>query len=148
MKKLIVLLAAILAFGSVQAQKNSGEKKVEVVTSDKTGWHKIGEMTASFKKERDEMIVIGADRFAAIKIKATGADINITDLEVHYENGTKQDILVRQEIKNGTESRVIDLKGGERKLKKIVFVYKTIPNSANEKAELEVWGMKTNGGKK
>ena len=147
MKKIIILLAAVFAFGTAQAQ-TKGEKKVEVVTSDKTGWHKIGEMTASFKKERDVMIVVGADRFAAIKIKATGADINITDLEVHYENGTKQDIIVRHTIKNGTESRVIDLDGGERKLKKIVFLYKTVANDASEKAELEVWGLKTNGGKK
>jgi hypothetical protein len=152
MKKLIILLFAVASCGMLQAQKDNtkgkGEKKVEVVTSDKTGWHKIGKMTASFKKEREVMVVSGADRFASIKIKAMDADIEITDLEVYYENDTKQDIEVRETIKAGTESRVIDLNGGERKLKKITFVYKTVPNSSNEKAELVVWGLKTNADKK
>ena len=44
----------------------------------------------------------------------------------------------------GNESRVIDLNGGERSLKKIVFVYKTLPNQKAEKAEVAVWGLKTN----
>lgn len=148
MKKVFILLTAVLLVGSLQAQKNKGEKKVEIITSDKPGWQKIGQMTASFKKERDVMVIVGEDRFAALKIKATEADINITDMEVHYENGTSQEIKVRQEIKKGTESRLIDLNGGERKLKKITFVYKTIANGGNEKAELEVWGLKTNAGKK
>jgi len=42
------------------------------------------------------------------------------------------------------ESRVIDLNGGERNLKKIVFVYKTLPNRKDEKAHVEIWGLKTN----
>jgi len=39
---------------------------------------------------------------------------------------------------------VIDLKGVEKDLKKIVFVYKTIPNQTADKATIEVWGLKTN----
>jgi hypothetical protein len=44
----------------------------------------------------------------------------------------------------GNESRVINLNGGERSLKKIVFVYKTLPNQNKEKAEVAVWGLKIN----
>lgn len=163
MKKLIILLLAVASFTTLQAQNNGndkekgkgkensngkGEKKVKVITNDKTGWQKIGKMTASFKKERDVMIVALADRFASIKIKAMDADIEITDLEVHYEKGDKQDIQVRELIKAGTESRVIDLDGGERSIKKITFVYKTVANANKEKAELVVWGLKTNTDKK
>jgi hypothetical protein len=150
MKKIIIALFALVAsYGSLSAQTNGtvnsrGEKEVDVVASDATGWHKIGEMTASFSKERDVMTVIGADRFAAIKIKAVDADINISDLEVYYENGTTEKLNVRSEIKKGGESRVIDLKGKERSIKKITFVYKTLPNSTATKAALVVWGLKTN----
>ncbi len=149
MKKIMIALVAIVAsLGSLSAQTNNtvqkrGEKEVDVVTSDKTGWQKIGEMTASFSKERDVMVVAGADRFASIKIKVTDADINITDIEVYYENGTQQKLNVRSQIKKGGESRVIDLNGSERSIKKIAFVYKTMGGSATN-ARLEVWGMKTN----
>ncbi len=147
MKNLLILLTIIASYGTVAAQKKGkGEKKVVAVTSDKKGWHKIGEMTASFAKERDVMVVVGADKFAAIQIKVTNADINISDIEVFYENGSQEDIKVRSEIKNGGESRVIDLTGGERNLKKITFVYKTVGGSA-DKAQLEVWGLKTNSKK-
>ncbi|MBA3682621.1 MAG: DUF2541 family protein [Bacteroidetes bacterium] len=148
MKKLIIILMAITAgYSNMSAQKKGkGEKEVNVITSDKTGWHKIGEMVASFSKERDVMTVVGADKFAAIKIKVTDADIHISDIEVYYENGTQEDINVKSNIKNGGESRVIDLKGGERSIKRIAFVYKTAGGST-EKAHLEVWGLKTNAKK-
>ena len=148
MKNLIIILIAVTAsYGSICAQKKGkGEKEVNVITSDKKGWHKIGEMVASFAKERDVMFVTGADKFAALKIKVTDADIKISDIEVYYENGTQEDINVRTDIKNGGKSRVINLKGGERQIKKIAFVYKTAGGSS-EKAHLEVWGLKTNSKK-
>jgi hypothetical protein len=115
-----------------------------VMLSDKSGWHKIGERNVDFVKDRDEILVLVADRFAALKFKVTEASINLLDLEVYYESGDKQDIHLNNPVMSGTESRVVDLNGGERSLKKIVFVYKTLPNQSKEKAHVEVWGLKTN----
>ncbi len=137
-----ILIASIAAIGSVKAQVPA------VITSDKTGWHKISETTVDFKNERDEVTIMGADRFAAIQFKVEDAPINLISLEVFYESGDKQDIVVRTPIKAHGESRIIDLKGGERNLKKIAFVYKTIPNSKDQKAHVEIWGLKTNTNEK
>lgn len=152
MKKLIILVLAAASFSTVQAQhdkktEKKGEKKLEVITSNKTGWHQIGKMTASFKKERDVMVVTGNDRFQAIKIKALDADIHLSSLEVKYENDSKQEIAVNEEMKKGVESREIALTGSQYKIKNITMVYKTPANSKNEKADLEVWGLKTHTGK-
>jgi hypothetical protein len=125
---------------------NTGKSVVpspSVMISDKAGWHKIGERHVDFVKDRDELLVMGADRFSAIKFKVTEASIELIDLEVYYESGDKQDIQVRSPLKAGMESRVIDLNGGERSLKRIVFVYKTLPNQKDEKANVEIWGLKT-----
>ncbi|HYV94281.1 MAG TPA: hypothetical protein VE978_21080 [Chitinophagales bacterium] len=138
MKKLIIIVLAIVVSYTSVAQEPA------VISSDKTGWHKIGETTVDFKKDRDEVVVMGSDRFAALRFKLTDASIDLQDLEVYYESGDKQVIQVRTPIAKGTESRVIDLNGGERSLKKIVFVYKTIPNQRDEKAHVEIWGLKTN----
>lgn len=119
------------------------------MVSDAEGWHKIGEKTVDFKTERDEISVIGYDRFSTIKFKVTETAIDRVSLEIAYESGDKYDVNINQEIKTPGESLTFDLKGGsERSIKKIIFVYKTLPNSKDEKAHLEIWGLKTNAVKK
>lgn len=144
MKKLmmITMLALGAGYAEVQAQQPA------VVVSDKTGWHKIGETKVDFTKDKDEVVVMGSDRFATIKFKVTDAPIEITDIEIYYESGDNQKVTLGTSIKSPGESRTIDLNGGERALKKIVFMYKTIPNYKDKKAHVEIWGNKTNADKK
>jgi hypothetical protein len=145
MKKTIYLmLLAITVFcGSIIAQKPA------VVASDKTGWHKIGETTVDFNNDHDEVAVLMADRFSAIKFKVTDAPIDLLDLDVYFEEGDMQNVKVGYAIKTaGESSGAIQLKGGsERNLKKIVFRYKTVANSKDKKAHVEIWGLKTNADK-
>ncbi|MEO5572398.1 MAG: hypothetical protein ABIT08_10120 [Bacteroidia bacterium] len=140
-KILIALLLVAGSYNTIFAQQPA------VMLSDKKGWHKIGETSVDFTKEKDELIVLGADRFASIRFEVTEAAIDLQDLEIYYENGKKQDVSVRTPIMMGNESRVIDLNGGESALKKIVFVYKTYPNRKDTKAHVLVWGLKTNADK-
>ena len=116
----------------------------KVVTSDKTGWHEIGETTVDFKKEREEVIILGANRFAAIKFKVEDEPIDLVSAEIIYDSGDSQKITTIFHIKAPGESRNIDLNGGERNVKKIIFVYKTMPNDAGKKAHVAIWGLKTN----
>lgn len=118
--------------------------ETSVMVSDKKGWHKIGERTVDFIKDTDEIIVTGADRFASLKFKAIDASIQLISIEVYYDAGDKQTISLNALLSAGTDSKVIDLKGVEKDLKKVVFVYKTIPNQTADKATIEVWGLKTN----
>lgn len=140
MKKTIKI-ALLTIIGSISL---SHAQSPAVISSDKTGWHKIGETTVNFKRDRDEIKIIGADRFSAIQFKVEDAPIDLISLEVYYESGDKQDIAVNSPIPARGQSRVIDLNGRERRLDKIVFVYKTLPNRKDEKAEVEIWGLKTN----
>jgi hypothetical protein len=142
MKKLAVILLSIAAMcGKTFAQQPA------VVVSDKTGWHKIGETTVNFEKDKDEVVVMLADKFAKVKFKVTDAPIDLVSCEVYYESGDKQDIMINAPLKAMGETKVIDLNGGERNLKKIVFVYKTEPNHKDKKAHVEIWGKKTNADK-
>ncbi len=148
-----MLFALTVSIGTATAQKGVKEKENtskthELIISDKAGWHKIGDVKADFKKEREEIIVMGADRFSSIRLKVTEAPIDLLSLEIYYESGDKQDVKINMPVNAPGESRTIDLNGGERDLKKIVMVYKTLPNHKDEKSEVEVWGMKTNTDKK
>ena|SRR5437868_14953259 len=138
MKKLILtfLLVAECCIGMFA-------QKPEVITSDKAGWHKIAENTVDFKSETDEILVLGADRFGFIKIKVDDAPINLISFDIYFESGDKQNVTIGKEIKAPGETRVVQLNGGERSIKKIVFTYKTVPNYQDKKAHVELWGLKT-----
>jgi len=138
MKKSVVILLLVMFVAIAGAFAQSPG----VVTSAKPGWHKIGEVKASFKMENESIVVLGKDAFKSIKLKVTDAPINIENVQVFYESGDPEDVSVRSELKAGAETRVIDLKGGTREIKKVVFTYKTMPNSKDEKAHVELYGLK------
>ena len=157
MKKVLIILFAIAAsYGITSAQKPG------VVVSDAKGWHKIGTVTADFQRETDEISVFLADRFAAIRFKVEGASVNLSSLKIFYEDGTVEDVtgIFPFSIQAPGESKVIDLKGTERELKKIQFTYASVegtgvkrdnpstPDNVNrgrdKKAKVELWGLKTN----
>lgn len=145
MKNLFILAMLVLGTGAATQLK---AQQPAVVISDKTGWHKIGETKVDFTKDHDEVAVMGADKFASMKFKVTDAPIDIISAEIFYESGDNQKVNLGYAIKSPGESKVIDLNGGERAIKKIVFNYKTIPNYKDKKAHVEIWGNKTNTDKK
>jgi hypothetical protein len=141
-KALMIIFLAVAGIGNtILAQQP------KVVVSDKTGWHKIGETTVKFEKEKDEVVIMGADKFASLKFKVTDASIDLISAEVHYDNGTSEKIDIHMPLKMAGETKVFNIKGGEHDLKKVVLVYKTVPNSKDEKAHVEIWGLKTNADK-
>lgn len=139
MKKLVLML--LLAASAVQAQTP------KVVVSDTDGWHKIGETTVSFDKESDKINIVGANRFAAIKIKVTEAPIRLESFDIYFDNDQKKSVKIGKEIKNEGETSVVDL-GGERVIKSVDFFYHTIGQGKDKKAHVEIWGLKTNPDKK
>jgi len=140
--RMILLLLLVASYGIVGAQQTA------VILNDESGWQKIGETTVNFKKDTDEIKVVVSNRFAAIKFKVYDAPISLVSLSVEYESGDHQHINVNTVVKAPGESRTINLNGGERSIKKIVFVYKTLPNRKDVKAHVEILGLKTNTDKK
>ena len=139
----IILLFTAGIYGTASGQQTT------VVSADTSGWYKIGQANVDFKRDRDEIVVLGADKFKSIKLKVINAPIDLKDLEIYFETGNRQDVKINASLKAAGESEVIDLVGGEsRSIKKIVFVYKTIANNMDIKAYIEVWALKTKANKK
>ena len=138
----IILLFTAGIYGTASGQQTT------VVSADTSGWYKIGQANVDFKRDRDEIVVLGADKFKSIKLKVINAPIDLKDLEIYFETGNRQDVKINASLKAAGESEVIDLVGGEtRSIKKIVFVYKTIANNMDVKAYVEVWALKTKANK-
>jgi len=105
-------------------------------------WRHIGTTTVAFKTDRDVIWVTGADAFRKLKFKVLDAPINLLDMKVYFENGQFQDIPLRFTIEKGGESRIIDLNGNVRRLKKIEFWYRTIVPGFKGLAKLMLFGIK------
>lgn len=118
-------------------------QKPSVVTGNEPGWRKIGETTASLKTENESIVVLGADEFSSIKLKVKDAPLNLQRLQVFYENGDIEEIKVGNQLQAGAETRAFALKHPYRDIKKVEFTYKTLPNYGGDKADVELYGLKT-----
>ena len=135
-KVLFILLAAVFSASALHAQKP------EVITKNEPGWHKIGDAKVDFKSDKDQFVILGRDRFKAVRFKVADAPVHIDDVQIFYEGGKKENVAVGADLNPGTESAVFELKNGSAELKKVVFVYRTLANSNVEKAQVELWGLK------
>jgi len=112
-----------------------------VTTIDK-GWERIGSKKVNFKLDRD-VIPVGLEdgRFTKLKVLVTRGGLNMHKMVVHYGNGAKDQIALRHNFGKKSTSRVIDLKGNKRYIKKITFIYDT-KNYSKQRAKLHVFGKK------
>lgn len=134
---LLLFLLSAYSFNTAFAQK---VKSPNVAPTGK--WVLIGTTHASNTADHDFIILNGpGDNFRKLKFKVTDAPLNLFKMVVTYDNGAPDNIEVRQEIPKGGESRVIDLKGGKRSLKRIDFWYDT-KGLLNGKADVTIFGMK------
>lgn len=104
-------------------------------------WKFIGDKKVNFLIDRDVIHVRGIDSYRQIKLKVTGGPVHILDMDIHFENGDKFDVAIRNRIPKGGESRLIDLPGGSRRIRKIEFLYET-RGFLKGRARMAVWGRR------
>lgn len=134
-----VFLSAVFTYSFAQ--------KPAVVLSDEAGWQKIGETTASFKKQNESIHVLGADEFEAIKLKVTDAPLSIERMQVFYASGEMEDIDVKSKIQQDGETKSFRLKNPDEDISKVAFTYSTSPNYQGEKANVQLFGLKSDDDK-
>jgi hypothetical protein len=104
------------------------------------GWEFLGERAVNWRVDRDVIPVTASEgRFTAVQLRVRGNGVHILDLKVHFGNGGTQDVAIRSHIPAGGHTRVIDLNGGPRVIRKITMVYKTAGARAG-RAVVRAWG--------
>lgn len=138
MKKIafFILFTAAGSFGELYAQQP------KTSLSDTNSWRKIGETSVNFELEHEEMMIDTNYKYTALKFRVLETAIDLQSMEIYYVNGDKQAVVLIETIQSPIESRVIELNGGERKIKKVVFEYKSYPNPKNQFAKVELYGLK------
>jgi hypothetical protein len=128
----VFLLLSISAFS----------QKPVILTSDKPGWHRIGELTMSEKADTVFVEVIGADAFSAIRLKCEKAKANIYEVDIYFEEGMPQCIALEQVLNDGQQTRVMSLKGGKKPLRRIALVGRSLHKEGEDKAQVQLTGLK------
>ena len=103
-------------------------------------WDKLGQRKVNFKVDRDEISGRWDGVFNALQIKVRGGSVSMQKMVVHFRNGQTQDVALRNNFTDGSESRIIDLSGNRRFIDKVVFWYESTSTSAGGKPVVELWG--------
>ncbi len=128
--KTFLFIASLASLSFVSKDENSFQS-----------WQFIGDRKVNFLIDRDVIHVTGNDNYRQIKLKVTNGPVHILDMDIYFENGDKFDVAIRSRIPQGGESRVIDLPGGSRSIKKIEFWYET-KGFKKGRARVAVWGRR------
>lgn len=105
-------------------------------------WQKLGSRTVNYGLDKD-VIVVGAHdgAFTKLKVQVTGGALNMHRMKIEYMNGETQEVQLRHNFSKQSGTRIIDLKGNKRLIKKITFWYDT-KNLARRKARVHVFGRR------
>jgi hypothetical protein len=105
-------------------------------------WVLLGERSVSDRVDHDTIpVTIARGNFHRLKITVRQHPIRILHLVVHYGNGNPDTLEIRQLIPAGGESRAIDLRGGDRVIRKIEFWYET-QSLGRQPAIVRVYGIR------
>lgn len=86
-------------------------------------WRKLGERRVERFVDVDIINVSDRTNYTKLKIRVLGNPVEFYDVKVEYENGAVDDIRIRSRIAAGGETRTIDLRGGERYIRRIYLAY-------------------------
>ncbi|HEV7782046.1 MAG TPA: hypothetical protein VGO58_12320 [Chitinophagaceae bacterium] len=125
-------IAAVFSFSTAFTPNHSVAKAGE--------WFFLADKNVGFGADHD-VIHFGnwKDDVRQIKLKVTDGPLKMYSMKIHFDNGTVQDVELRNRFAQGSESRVIDMVGGLRHLTQIEFWYET-KGFLRGKSRVAVWG--------
>lgn len=89
-------------------------------------WQRLGSAAVNDRLDHDAIVVSGArGDFSAIKLRVERAAVHFVSVKVHFANGETQDVELRAVVPAGGESRVIDIAGADRLIRRVEFWYET-----------------------
>jgi hypothetical protein len=104
-----------------------------------TGWERLGARDVDFGGDRDSIEVGRSEgRFRQIQIRVKDAPVEISNVVITFGNDQKFSPEVRERFAEGSGSRVIDLPGERRTIKRIDFRYRSLKKREG-KGHVEVY---------
>jgi hypothetical protein len=103
-------------------------------------WRHLGSREVNDRVDHDTINVTAArGDFRKVRLSVNNAPVRMYRMSITYGNGETQEIQLRSLIKAGGQSRVIDLEGRERVIRKVDFWYEAA-SLGRRKARITLWG--------
>ncbi len=136
-------IALACAIGGCAGPAERRDDRRDKAIEDVTGWEKLGERTVSGGPRRGDrdVIVVGRDdgTFTRLMLKAEYSALELYDVNITFGDGTTWSPSTRLVFNRNTRSRVIDLPGGARNVRKVEFLYRNLRGGGG-RAQMELWG--------
>ena len=103
-------------------------------------WEKLGVKQVNLKADHDVLVVSFHEGFySKVKFVIRKAPLHLKNINIVFGNGENKNVVFNKRFNAGSSTRIIDLPGNKRIIKKIKLNYKTIP-SGTGRALLVAWG--------
>ena len=113
-----------------------------VIPVNAQSWAFLGSSKVHGGVDHDEIWVTGAKGdFKAIKLMVENEGIDFDRVVVHFANGIKEEMILRNFIPAGGETRVMDLPGRDRIIRKVDFFYKSNADT-KRKGKVSLYGRR------
>lgn len=132
----IVIALTMVLISSCSAQNSVTTTRVI------NNWEVLGERIVNMGADHDEITVTARKgTFRKLKFKVTQAPIYVKNVRIVYGNGSSENHKVNETFRKGHFTRVLDLNGKNRVIRKILFNYTTI-NVGKGRAKIIAFGKR------
>ena len=104
------------------------------------GWEHLGARQVDFRLDHDAVVAGGRGAFRRLRIDVEGNDLEMFSVKVTFGNGASFSPPTRLIFKEGSRSRVIDLPGTARVIRRIDFYYRSIGGVRRGRSTVHVYG--------
>lgn len=125
----LVLMSGLVP--SAEAQRRGGRES----------WQYLGQSRVDGRRDHDVIRVNARGAFRAIQLRVQGGQIEFQRVVVRFENGANSEVEVRDRIRAGGQTRVIDLPGDNRRIDQIEIWYGK-ENWGRRRPTLSVYGRR------
>ena len=116
----LLLAASTLSF--------SADAKTAAKFQSQKEWVKLGSRVVNMTADHDEILVTAKDGvFTKVRLKIMKAPIHLKNINIIFGNGENKNVKFDKKFPAGSVTRVIDLKGNKRIIKKVKLNFKSVP---------------------
>ena len=126
-----------------QGQGRQDDHRDDAGNADRyRGWTPIGTRTVNFRIDHDVIPAAGEGRFRQVLVAVEGGDLEMIDVKFVFGDGATWSPNTRVNFKENSRSRVFDLPGATRVIRRIEFTYRSVPGGGQGRAEVKVFGRR------
>ncbi len=128
-RRVVLAIVAVFLVGAV-AQAQRGPR-----------WELLGQRVVTDRADHDTIVVTAAKgTFTAVRFDVSGHAVDFHRVVIHFRNGDDQKVELRDTIRSGGSSRVIDIDGRDRVIRSIDFWYDAKTFGRGGKATVRAMG--------